>query len=78
MSLEAENIEAHPVWKPLFEGCKFYQYADDRIRLSERLIAEGLCLLSGANMTVEEQEKVIAILQKHLSRTSDTLVKLNK
>jgi len=70
-ALEAENIEARPVWKPLhlqllFEECKFYRHAEDDV-VSERLFAEGLCLPSGSNMTIEEQEKVIMILQKHLS-----------
>jgi len=70
-ALEAENIEARPVWKPLhlqplFEDCRFYPHAEDDV-VSERLFAEGLCLPSGSNMTVEEQERVIGILQKHLS-----------
>jgi pyridoxal phosphate-dependent aminotransferase EpsN len=68
--LEAENIEARPVWKPLhmqplFEGCKFYPHAEDDV-VSERLFAEGLCLPSGSNMTVEQQEKVIDIIKRTL------------
>ncbi|MFC5589102.1 DegT/DnrJ/EryC1/StrS family aminotransferase [Sporosarcina soli] len=71
-ALEAENIEARPVWKPLhmqplFEGCKFYRHAEEA-SVSERLFAEGLCLPSGSNMTEEEQERVITILKKQLSR----------
>lgn len=71
-ALEAENIEARPVWKPLhlqplFEGCKFYRHAEET-SVSERLFAEGLCLPSGSNMTEEEQERVITILKKQLSR----------
>ncbi|HJF34011.1 MAG TPA: aminotransferase class I/II-fold pyridoxal phosphate-dependent enzyme [Sporosarcina psychrophila] len=69
--LAEENIEARPVWKPLhlqplFAECKFYPHAEDDV-VSERLFAEGLCLPSGSNMTVEEQERVIGILQKYLS-----------
>lgn len=69
-ALEVENIEARPVWKPLhlqplFEDCKFYPHAEDDI-VSERLFAEGLCLPSGSNMTMEEQERVIAIMKKHM------------
>lgn len=69
-ALEAENIEARPVWKPLhlqplFEGCRFYPHAKDDI-VSERLFAEGLCLPSGSNMTVEEQERVIRIVKKKI------------
>ncbi|WP_342508573.1 aminotransferase class I/II-fold pyridoxal phosphate-dependent enzyme [Sporosarcina sp. FSL K6-2383] len=68
--LAAENIEARPVWKPLhlqplFEGCKFYPHTEDDV-VSERLFAEGICLPSGSNMTVEQQGRVIEILKKHL------------
>lgn len=66
-ALEAENIEARPVWKPLhlqplFEGCKFDRHTEDDV-VSERLFVGGLCLPSGSNMTVEEQERVIGLIQ---------------
>lgn len=69
-ALEKENIEARPVWKPLhlqplFEGCKYYshgEYDDVSLRLFER----GLCLPSGSNMTVEEQQCVINIMKIYL------------
>jgi len=69
--LDAANIEARPVWKPLhmqplFEGCKFYAHTEDDV-VSERLFAEGICLPSGSNMTLEQQEKVIDTLKMHLS-----------
>lgn len=69
-ALEAENIEARPVWKPLhlqplFEEFKFYPHAENDV-VSERLFAEGLCLPSGSNMTVEEQERVISLLKEYL------------
>jgi pyridoxal phosphate-dependent aminotransferase EpsN len=68
--LEAENIEARPVWKPLhmqplFEGCKFYPHAEDDV-VSERLFETGLCLPSGSNMTVEQQERVIELIKREL------------
>ena len=68
--LEAENIEARPVWKPLhlqplFEECKFYPHAEEDV-VSERLFNEGICLPSGSNMTQEEQEKVIEVLKSIL------------
>lgn len=71
-ALDAENIEARPVWKPLhmqplFEGCAFYAHADDEI-VSERLFARGICLPSGSNMTVEEQERVIQVIRKILKK----------
>lgn len=68
--LEVENIEVRPVWKPLhlqplFEGCKFYPHANDVVA-SERLFAHGVCLPSGSNMAVEQQDKVIALLKRAL------------
>lgn len=69
--LEAENIEARPVWKPLhlqplFEDCKFYPHSENDI-VSERLFAEGICLPSGTNMTEQQQQKVINHLIKALN-----------
>lgn len=70
--LEAENIEARPVWKPLhmqplFEECKFYPHKENQV-VSERLFAEGICLPSGSNMTVEQQGKVIELIKTALIR----------
>ncbi|WP_275403095.1 aminotransferase class I/II-fold pyridoxal phosphate-dependent enzyme [Sporosarcina limicola] len=70
--LEAENMEARPVWKPLhlqplFEGCRFYGHDEESV-VSERLFEQGICLPSGSNMTVEEQERVIAVLLSELNR----------
>ena len=63
--LEAMNIEARPVWKPLhmqplFEGCKFHSHPDKSV--SEQLFANGVCLPSDSKMTVEEQQRVINVI----------------
>lgn len=65
MRLDAANIEARPVWKPLhmqplFEGCKFYAHSDKVV--SEQLFAEGICLPSDSKMTAEEQQRVIEVV----------------
>lgn len=75
--LDADNIEARPVWKPLhlqplFENCLFYPHAQDDV-VSERLFEQGICLPSGSNMTVEQQDRVIKAIQTAL--TSTDLVK---
>lgn len=62
-ALGKENIEARPVWKPLhlqplFEGSTFYAHSEDNV-VSERLFEQGVCLPSGSNMTVEQQQRVI-------------------
>lgn len=68
--LGKENIEARPVWKPLhlqplFEGSRFYAHSEDEI-VSERLFEQGLCLPSGSNLTVEQQERVISKIKEVL------------
>ncbi|MFY0741937.1 aminotransferase class I/II-fold pyridoxal phosphate-dependent enzyme [Solibacillus silvestris] len=65
-ALNAENIEARPVWKPLhlqpvFDGSNFYPHEENDI-VSERLFATGICLPSDTKMTEEEQQKVIDIV----------------
>ena len=62
LCLEAHNIEARPVWKPLhmqpvFAGC--------RVRGGERSAAifeRGLCLPSGSNLTRADLERVCSLI----------------
>lgn len=62
-TLERENIESRPVWKPMhlqpvFKGC--------RVRggsVSEALFSMGLCLPSGTAMTDEDIKRVCKIIQ---------------
>jgi dTDP-4-amino-4,6-dideoxygalactose transaminase len=64
LTLESENIEAKPVWKPMhlqpvFKGC--------RVRggvVSEDLFNRGLCLPSGTAMTEEDLERVIRVIRR--------------
>src|SRR5690625_4616447 len=68
--LDAENIEARPVWKPmhlqpLFEGVTYYPHEEGN-SISDRLFEQGLCLPSGSNMTEYEQDKVIKIISESL------------
>lgn len=64
--LEQDNIEARPVWKPmhlqpLFENVPYYAHEVDT-SISDQLFEQGLCLPSGSNMTVEQQDKIIKII----------------
>lgn len=66
-----ENIEARPVWKPLhlppvFEGFLFFSHTEEEV-VSERLFYRGICVPSGSNMILEQQEKVINNLKKSLT-----------
>jgi len=61
-ALEAENIEARPVWKPMhlqpvFAGCAMFGGS-----VSEALFARGLCLPSGTALTFEDVERVAGIV----------------
>jgi len=62
-ALEAENIEARPVWKPMhrqpvFEHCETIggEVADD-------LFTRGLCLPSGSRMSTDDLERVVDVLR---------------
>lgn len=65
--LAEDNIEARPVWKPLhlqplFSGAKYYLH-EKNVSISEKLFNNGICLPSGSNMSIEQQERVINIIQ---------------
>ena len=63
-SMEAENIESRPLWKPMhlqpvYEGSKFFGSG-----VCEKLFNEGLCLPSGSNLSEEEFERIFLVLGK--------------
>ena len=67
LALEAVNIEARHVWKPMhmqpvFSDCAFVKCGDAAV--SERLFNRGICLPSDTKMTPGEQMKVIETLKK--------------
>jgi pyridoxal phosphate-dependent aminotransferase EpsN len=62
LRLEAENIEARPVWKPLhlqpvFAGCESVGGAT-----AGRLFEQGLCLPSGSAMTEADLQRVVDVV----------------
>ncbi|GAK57141.1 DegT/DnrJ/EryC1/StrS aminotransferase [Candidatus Vecturithrix granuli] len=69
-ALEQENIEGRPVWKPLhlqpvFAGSLYYPH-EEHADFSTTVFTQGLCLPSGSNLTEEDQDRVIACLQRVL------------
>lgn len=63
LALEAQNIEARPVWKPMhlqpvFAGCPFVGSG-----VSDRLFTYGLCLPSGSAMTESDLERVVEVVR---------------
>ncbi len=63
LALEAENVEARPLWKPLHLQPVFARYPYYGDRLSERLFEQGLCLPSGSSLTGEEFGRVTRVLE---------------
>lgn len=65
LALEAENIEARPIWKPMhlqpvFAANDFITVGDN---VGEDIFARGLCLPSDIKMTEAEQAEVIRIVK---------------
>jgi dTDP-4-amino-4,6-dideoxygalactose transaminase len=63
LALEAENIEARPVWKPMhlqpvFARCEYIGGA-----VADGLFAQGLCLPSGSSLTLPELERVVEVFR---------------
>ena len=63
-ALERENIEGRPFWKPLhlqpvFSSCDYI--GGDT---AERLFADGVCLPSDTNMTLEELKRVSSVVRR--------------
>ncbi len=66
-ALEADNIEARPVWKPmqlqpLYAGCRYYEHGEG-LSVSERFFKQGLCLPSGSNLSEDEQDRIIEVVK---------------
>ncbi len=62
--LEAVNIEARPIWKPLhlqpcFAGCAYHGGT-----VAQALFEQGLCLPSGSAMTEADLERVISVIRR--------------
>jgi dTDP-4-amino-4,6-dideoxygalactose transaminase len=63
LALEAENIEARPVWKPMhlqpvFAGCEAVGGS-----VAEDLFERGLCLPSGSNLIEADLERVVEVIR---------------
>jgi pyridoxal phosphate-dependent aminotransferase EpsN len=63
LALEAENIEARAVWKPLhaqpvFSSCRVRGGA-----VSESLFARGLCLPSGSSLSESDLERIVQVIR---------------
>jgi dTDP-4-amino-4,6-dideoxygalactose transaminase len=57
--LEAMNIEARPVWKPMHLQPLYSGYEVVGGAVSEHLFEDGLCIPSGSNLSDEERSAVV-------------------
>ena len=68
LTLEKENIESRPVWKPMHLQPIFSQYpfftATKQTSVSEDYFNRGVCLPSDTKMTKEQQKQIIELIKQ--------------
>lgn len=64
LTLEAENIEARPLWKPMHMQPVFEQFPYFGSGVSERLFDIGLCLPSGSDLGEEHFVRIFSCLDR--------------
>lgn len=62
-SLEAENIESRPIWKPMHLQPFFARYDFIGDCVSENIFENGVCLPSDTKMTEEDLERVVKVIK---------------
>ncbi len=62
LALEAENIEARPVWKPMHLQPAYSDYDVVGGSVSKDLFDRGLCLPSGSAMTSADIGRVVEVV----------------
>ena len=61
-ALEAEDIEARPVWKPMHQQPVFAGAESVLTGVADRVFVEGLCLPSGTAMTDDDVDRVLDVV----------------
>lgn len=64
LSMEKENIESRPLWKPMHLQPVFCNYPFYGTGVSEYLFEHGLCLPSGSNISENEMQRISSSLKK--------------
>jgi len=62
--LDAANIEARPVWKPMHLQPIYRECAALGGSVAEDLFRRGLCLPSGSAMTSDDLERVVTVVRE--------------
>jgi dTDP-4-amino-4,6-dideoxygalactose transaminase len=63
LALEAENIEARPVWKPMHQQPVFAEFPVVGGEVAESLFRDGLCLPSGSSLTEADLRRVCGVIR---------------
>jgi dTDP-4-amino-4,6-dideoxygalactose transaminase len=70
MALEAENIEARPVWKPMHLQPLYVGAECIGGGVAEHLFERGLCLPSGSSLSTEDLDRVVDVVRRVGERAS--------
>ena len=68
LSLDSENIESRPLWKPMHLQPVFSSYMYYGSRNAEYLFKYGLCLPSGSNMTDADLSRIIYNIKRSFEK----------
>ena len=63
LALEAQNIEARPVWKPMHLQPVFKNFSCIGGNVAEDIFNKGLCLPSGTALTEQDLDRVAKIIK---------------
>jgi dTDP-4-amino-4,6-dideoxygalactose transaminase len=64
LALEAENIEARPVWKPMHMQPVFRMCRTRGGEVAEEIFRNGLCLPSGNNLSADDLNRIVSIIRR--------------
>lgn len=68
LSLENENIESRPLWKPMHQQPVFKNAPRYLNGVSDELFEKGLCLPSGSNLTDAELDRVVTTIKTYFNK----------
>jgi dTDP-4-amino-4,6-dideoxygalactose transaminase len=68
-TLEAQNIETRPVWKPIHRQPVFASAPHMGGAVADRLFEIGLCLPSGSNLTTDHLARVVEVVRRAADRS---------
>lgn len=72
LTLESENIESRPLWKPMHLQPIFEKYPYYGNNVAETLFEKGLCLPSGSNLTDSDRSRISAVIIRLFKTISDS------